>query len=80
LGGHVVRSHSFGLSIPFPLGLYHIVQRKDVSVSDIMTQLPLNIGFKHALSGNRADPWVHLVYRLINMHLSMQPDEFFFVS
>jgi hypothetical protein len=56
--------------------LYNIVQRKIVSVSDVLAQLPLNIGFRQALSGNRADRWIHLVRRLMNVHLSMQLDEF----
>jgi hypothetical protein len=51
--------------------LYNIVQRKEVLVSDVMTQLPLNIGFRQALSGNRADRWVHLVHRLMYVHLSI---------
>jgi hypothetical protein len=56
--------------------LYNIVQRKKVSGSDVLAQLPLNIGFRQALSGNRADRWIHLVRRLMNVHLSMQLDEF----
>jgi hypothetical protein len=40
--------------------LYTIAQRKQVLVSLVLSQMPLNIGFRQALSGNRANRWIHL--------------------
>jgi hypothetical protein len=56
--------------------LYNIVQRKQVSLANVMAQVPLNIGFRQALSGTRADRWIHLVQRLMNVYLTTQPDTF----
>jgi hypothetical protein len=47
--------------------LYNIAQRKQVSVADVMSQTPLNIGFRHALTGSRANRWIHLCTRLMDV-------------
>jgi hypothetical protein len=63
------------LSQQYP-SLYNIVQRKQVSVAHVMSQVPLNIGFRQALAGNREDRWTHLCSRLVNVNLTAQPDVF----
>jgi hypothetical protein len=35
------------------LSLYNIVQRKNVLVADVLSQSPLNIGFRRSLTGNK---------------------------
>jgi hypothetical protein len=56
--------------------LYNIIQRKQLSVPNAMKHVPLNIGFRHALVGNRADFWVHFVQSLMGVQLFSQPDVF----
>jgi hypothetical protein len=41
-----------------------------------MGVIPLNIGFRRALVGYRWDRWVHLVTRLMEVHLSDSNDVF----
>jgi hypothetical protein len=55
---------------------YNIVHRKQVSVADVMSQRPLNISFRQALTGSRAGRWVHLCGRLICVHLTQEADSF----
>ena len=57
--------------------LYGITQRKQVSVSSVMSHAPPpNIGFRRALTGNKWERWLHLVSRLMEVQLSQQPDVF----
>jgi hypothetical protein len=63
------------LSQQYP-SLYNIVHAKQASVATVMGQLPLNIGFRQAITGNREVSWTHLCSRLINIHLTTQPDTF----
>jgi hypothetical protein len=56
--------------------LYNIVQRKQVSVANVMSQMPLNIGFRQALTGSHASRWIHLYTRLMDIQLTTQPDVF----
>jgi hypothetical protein len=56
--------------------LYRIVNRSNVSVAQVMGVIPLNIGFRRALVGYRWDRWVHLVTRLMEVHLSDSNDVF----
>jgi hypothetical protein len=56
--------------------LYTIAQRKQVSVATVMSQTPLNIGFRQALTGTRANRWLHLCTRLLDVQLTSQPDVF----
>jgi hypothetical protein len=63
------------LSQQYP-SLYNIVQRKQVSVANIMSRRPLNLGFRQALTGPGGDGWVHLCTRLMDVQLSTQPDIF----
>ena len=64
------------LSSQYP-SLYNIIQRKEVSVADILSQSPpLNIGFRRALTGNKWTRWLRLVNRLMDVQLTDQPDNF----
>jgi hypothetical protein len=56
--------------------LYNLVHRKQVSVANVMGQVPLNIGFRQVLTGVNADRWTHLVLRLMPIQLINQPDSF----
>src|SRR4051812_21906100 len=56
--------------------LYDITQRKQVSIDNVMSQVPLNIGFRQALTGNRGHSWLHLVNRLMDINLTTAPDVF----
>jgi hypothetical protein len=54
--------------------LYNIVQRKQVLVANVMSQTPLNIGFRQALTSTRANRWLHLCGRFMSAQLTQQPD------
>jgi hypothetical protein len=56
--------------------LYNIVNRKNDTVAHVLSNTPLNIGFQRALTGNNWDRWLHLVQRLMQVHLSTQEDVF----
>ena len=62
------------LSQQYP-SLYNFVQRKDVSVHDVLSQAPLNLGFRRALTGNNWNHWLHLCQRLMTIQLSDEPDK-----
>jgi hypothetical protein len=63
------------LYIKYP-SLYNIVQRKQVSVVNVMNTIPLNIGFIQALTDDRGDRWMHLLQHLMNVHLTTQLNVF----
>jgi hypothetical protein len=56
--------------------LYNIVQRKNVRVSDVLSSSPLNISFRRTLVGAKWNEWLHLCRRLIEVHLTTDPDKF----
>jgi hypothetical protein len=56
--------------------MYRIVNHTNVLVAHVMNELPLNIGFRRALSDNRWDLWAHLVGRLMEVQLSENDDTF----
>ena len=62
------------LAIQYP-SLYRIVQRREVFVATVFQSIPLNIQFRRSLVGNRWEDWLRLVRRLMDVHLSQQPDE-----
>jgi hypothetical protein len=63
------------LSQQYP-SLYNIVQRNNVSVSQVLSQVPLNIGFRRILNGNKWTAWIHLCKRLMMVQLSNEGDKF----
>jgi hypothetical protein len=56
--------------------LYNIVRTKEVLVADVLSQNPLNIRFNKNLVGEKWDAWIHLVTRLMNIHLNDEPNRF----
>uniref|UniRef100_A0A453RC95 Reverse transcriptase zinc-binding domain-containing protein n=1 Tax=Aegilops tauschii subsp. strangulata TaxID=200361 RepID=A0A453RC95_AEGTS len=54
--------------------IYNIVQRKETYVAIILQSNPLNIQFRRSLVGDRWEPWLHLARRLMDAHLSDEPD------
>jgi hypothetical protein len=56
--------------------LYSIVRNKNVTVAATITTTPLNIGFRRSLTGHRWDRWLHLVQRLMPIHLNSNNDVF----
>jgi hypothetical protein len=56
--------------------LYNIVQCKNVTVANVLTQAPLNMGFRHVLSGNRWTSWLCLCRRLMGIQLTNESDRF----
>uniref|UniRef100_A0A453LXQ8 Reverse transcriptase zinc-binding domain-containing protein n=1 Tax=Aegilops tauschii subsp. strangulata TaxID=200361 RepID=A0A453LXQ8_AEGTS len=63
------------LALQYP-SLYHIVQRKEDYVATVMQTVSLNIQFRRSLVGDRWTSWLHLVRRLMEVHLSDQGDSF----
>jgi hypothetical protein len=53
--------------------LYNIVHRKHDTVANVMGSIPLNIGFRRRLIG---DKWAHLCQRLMMINLNEDPDKF----
>jgi hypothetical protein len=44
--------------------------------TNVLAQVPLNIGFTRALNGNKWTAWLHLCQRLMMTQLSDEPDRF----
>jgi hypothetical protein len=63
------------LATQYP-SLYNIVRTKHVLVTDVLFNVPLNIGFNRTLTGDRWNSWVSLLQRLMNVHLSDEPCSF----
>jgi hypothetical protein len=57
--------------------LYNIIQRKHVSLNDVLAAAPpLNIGFRTALIGDKWDAWSHVCLRLMDINLIDNDDTF----
>jgi hypothetical protein len=56
--------------------LYNIVNHKNVLVAHVLAHVPLNIGFRRVLSGNKWTTWLHLCQRLMMVNLNNEPDCF----
>jgi hypothetical protein len=56
--------------------LYNIMQRKQVSIANVLNENPLNIDFRRTLTGDRWNMWLHLVQRLISVQLTNEKDTF----
>jgi hypothetical protein len=56
--------------------LYNIVQRKQVSVANVLNQNLLNITFRRSLTENRWRLWLQLVQRLMSVQLNDDKDVF----
>ena len=62
------------LALQYP-SLNNIAQQRDSYVATVLQSNPLNIQFRRTLAGNRWEVWLHLVRRLMDVHLSQQPDQ-----
>jgi hypothetical protein len=63
------------LAYQYP-SLYSIVQRKQVSVANVLSSNLLNISFRRTLSEHRWRLWLELVQRLMNVQLNLEKDNF----
>jgi hypothetical protein len=56
--------------------LYNIVHHKHDTAAAVMSSIPLNIGFRRQLVGNKWDQWVHLCKRLMQINLNEDQNKF----
>jgi hypothetical protein len=56
--------------------LYHIVRDRKVTISKVMSSIPLNISFRRSLVDNNLSQWLHLVARVSNVVLVDGKDYF----
>jgi hypothetical protein len=63
------------LAAQYP-SLYNIVRNKNSTVATTLASAPLNIGFRHSLTGGRWNRWIHLVQRLMDFQLNANNDVF----
>jgi hypothetical protein len=63
------------LSQQYP-SLYNIVQHKNVLVSTVLAQTPLNITFRRSLNEPKYIEWLHLCQRLMAININSEPDKF----
>jgi hypothetical protein len=63
------------LSEQYPT-LYTIVRRRNVLVSDVLANNPLNVEFMRILSAPKWAAWLHLAQRLMAINLNHEADRF----
>jgi hypothetical protein len=56
--------------------LSSIVNNKTIRVADVLANAPLNIIFRHVLSGERWEAWLDMVEHLMGVQLSNKPCKF----
>jgi hypothetical protein len=56
--------------------LYNVVRSKYITIASTLALASLNTSFRHSLTGDRWDRWLHLVQRLMEIHLSEEDDIF----
>ena len=56
--------------------LYNIVQHKNVLVSSVLGQHPIDLAFRRTFNEYKWNLWIHLCQRLIVFQLSNEPDKF----
>jgi len=56
--------------------LYNIVITKNVTVSEVLSQSPLNIGFTRAITLDKWEAWLDLVRKVMGVSLNDEPDSF----
>jgi hypothetical protein len=56
--------------------LYNIVHHKNITVENLLSSTPINIGFRRTLDGNKWDRWTNLLHRLILGQLTDHDDIF----
>jgi hypothetical protein len=63
------------LSSQYP-ALYNIMRHKHVRVADVLSNAPLNIGFRRVLRDGAWESWLNLVQRVMTSQLNDEPDHF----
>ena len=58
--------------LPFP---FANIAKRAVGDFIALLVLPIGISTRRTLAGNRWEAWIHLVRRLMDVHLSQQPDQ-----
>jgi hypothetical protein len=56
--------------------LYNIVQHKNVMVSTVLNQTPINVCFRRGLNDHKWIEWLDLCQKLITVTLTPEPDKF----
>jgi hypothetical protein len=73
LGGYLVGDKPLKDAYP---SLYHIAWDRKVTVSKVMSSVPLNISFRQSLVDNNLRQWIHLLARVSNVVLVDVKDYF----
>jgi hypothetical protein len=63
------------LRLKYP-SLYSIVRRKDATVAQVLSTIPLNVSFRRSLTNNHLFAWHHLVSKVASTNLSNDNDVF----
>lgn len=58
------------------LSLYAIVRRKDVTVAQVLSTIPLNVSFRRALVDTNMFAWYELVSKIVTINLTNSKDVF----
>jgi hypothetical protein len=60
--------------------LYRIVRKKNVSVAQVLSIIPLNVSFRRALVGDNWDKWLSLVGNVMMVNLNDHKDSFIWTT
>ncbi|WVZ61936.1 LOW QUALITY PROTEIN: hypothetical protein U9M48_011741 [Paspalum notatum var. saurae] len=63
------------LKLLYP-SLFNIVRKKEATVAEVMSSIPLNVSFRRGLYGERLHAWNELVGRVMSFKLSERRDVF----
>jgi hypothetical protein len=67
------------LMLKYP-NLYRIVRKKNVSVAQVLSTIPLNVSFRRALVGDNWDKWLSLVGNVMMVNLNDRKDSFIWTA
>jgi hypothetical protein len=67
------------LMLKYP-NLYRIVRKKNVSVAEVLSTIPLNVSFRRALVGDNWDKWLSLVGNVMMVNLNDRKDSFIWTA
>jgi hypothetical protein len=56
--------------------LYNITRRKNVSVASVISEVPVNMSFRRALTGSNRQKWFQLVESIAHLMLNEREDKF----
>jgi hypothetical protein len=63
------------LAAQFPF-LFNIVRHKNVLVSTVLAQTPINITFRRGLNEHKYNEWLNMCHKLMNVNLTTEQDKF----